>query len=245
MSLNYLIIQRYFFLLSIFSILYAPALLTLSFIMKLGLPPFHLWFVRIARVIQKYIFLFMITLHKLLPIIFLGKTFSNLIRTFFFSSTLFLTGFILVTRRTIFYTLVLSSIVHGVWIILSVLLRKGIVLFYWAFYRILLTTLVRLFLPPLVKQSNLSQNILSSKCWLLISGIPPFIIFWFKVYLLNWIIFNLGFLMRLIIILVRVLALTAYYRTWHLGGLLENNLIFLKTLGPISMILLFWVLFFK
>jgi len=62
-------------------------------------------------------------------------------------------------------------------------------------------------------QSYLTQGTFTSKCWLLISGIPPFIIFWFKVYLLIWLIYVVGVVIGTVIMLVGVLALTSYYRT--------------------------------
>jgi len=78
-TLNYLLVQRYFLILGIARILFLPSLLIIVFLLKLGIPPFHVWFIKIARVLNKNRFSFIITLHKLIPILFLSKVIFRII----------------------------------------------------------------------------------------------------------------------------------------------------------------------
>jgi len=242
-TLNYLIVQRYFLILRLCSVLFLPSILVIRFFIKLGMPPFHIWFIRIAITLLKRIFSFIMTVHKLLPILFIRKILLRFVSFRIVSLRLFIVGIALIRRRTLFFTLMFSSIVHTIWIIFGMFLRKSFVLFYWSRYRLLFIILIRLLRFIKIDQSYLSQSLFISKCWLLISGIPPFIIFWFKVHLVIWLVSIVGLFMRIIIILVRVFALTSYYRTWHFGSLLEYNRITLASLGPILIVLVFWRVF--
>jgi len=242
-TLNYLLVQRYFLILGIARILFLPSLLIIVFLLKLGIPPFHIWFIKIARVLNKNRFSFIITLHKLIPILFLSKVIFRIISFIIIWLRLIVVGLALISRRTLFFTLIYSSIVHSIWIILSIILSKGFVLFYWVIYRSLLVILVSLINFIKIENSYLTQRVFLSKCWLLISGIPPFLLFWFKVYLLVWIIYLFGLFIRVVVITVRVFALTSYYRTWHFGRLLDRRIINTQIISPFIIILVFWTSF--
>jgi len=242
-TLNYLIIQSYFLIIRLSRVLFLPSILIISFLLKLGLPPFHIWFLRVSRTLNKLSFSFIITIHKLIPIIFLRKVLFRVLSFILVSLRLVITGLALVRRRTLFFTLLFSSIVHSVWILLGVLIRKSFLIFYWVIYRILFITLIRLLSFMKLEQSYLIQRIFTSKCWLLISGIPPFMLFWLKVYLLIWLAYRIGFFIGIAIIVVRVFALTSYYRTWHYGSLVEYRYIRRVSLRPILIIVIFWRLF--
>jgi len=243
-TLNYLLVQRYFLILGIARILFLPSLLIIVFLLKLGIPPFHIWFIKIARVLNKNRFSFIITLHKLIPILFLSKVIFRIISFIIIWLRLIVVGLALISRRTLFFTLIYSSIIHSIWIILSIILSKGFVLFYWVIYRSLLVILVSLINFIKIENSYLTQRVFLSKCWLLISGIPPFLLFWFKVYLLVWIIYLFGLFIRVVVITVRVFALTSYYRTWHFGRLLDRRIINTQIISPFIIILVFWTSFF-
>lgn len=242
-TLNYLLVQRYFLILGIARILFLPSLLIIVFLLKLGIPPFHIWFIKIARVLNKNRFSFIITLHKLIPILFLSKVIFRIISFIIIWLRLIVVGLALISRRTLFFTLIYSSIVHSIWIILSIILSKGFVLFYWVIYRSLLVILVSLINFIKIENSYLTQRVFLSKCWLLMSGIPPFLLFWFKVYLLVWIIYLFGLFIRVVVITVRVFALTSYYRTWHFGRLLDRRIINTQIISPFIIILVFWTSF--
>jgi len=239
-SLNYLVIQRYFLILRLVRILVFYPILVVRILIKLGLPPFHLWFVRLSRVLSKRGFAFIITLHKLLPIFLLAKILLTYISFLVFLRRIIIVGTSLSIRRTLFFTLTFSSIIHRAWIVLRVLIRKGFLLFYWFSYRGLLIILIRVLSLTKLNQAAIIQRRLTRKIWLLMSGIPPFIIFWLKVHIVIWFSFSLGFFFRIFIILVRVFALTSYYRTWHFRRILESRTVTGSFFRPLIIVLLFW-----
>jgi len=242
-TLNYLIIQSYFLIISLSRVIFLPSLIIIRFLLKLGLPPFHLWFIRISRTVDKLTFSFIITIHKLIPIIFLRKILFRVFSFILVSLSLIISGLALIRRRTLFFTLLFSSIVHSIWIILRITIRKSFLMFYWFTYSLLFITLLRLITFIRLEQSYLIQSIFTSKCWLIISGIPPFILFWLKVYLLIWLLYRIGLFITILVTFVRVFALTSYYRTWHYGSLVEHRYIRRVRLRPVLLIVIFWRLF--
>jgi len=239
-SFNYLIIQRYFLLLRLTRLVIIPSLLVICFFIKLGLPPFHMWFLRISGVSRKGTFLFIITIHKLLPILFLEKIIFGLVSFLMLIFSVLVVGLILVRRRTIFFTLVFSSILNRVWILLRGFLGKGFILFFWLFYRLLLILLLSLVGFDVIREYCFNQRIITRRCWLLMSGIPPFMIFWLKLHALIWLISSLGLIIRLVILIFSVVALTSYYRTWHFGSLIESRHLRLGGFRGLILVLGFW-----
>jgi len=176
------------------------------------------------------------------PIIFLRKII--LFYSFFYSGLLLLLStLILFYRRTLFFTLVFSSVLHRIWISLRVFVSKRMRILYWIYYSIVFSFLVGLFSKIKLDQSTLTQRAFLRVCWLLISGIPPFIMFWVKVYVVIWFIYLIGLSSRYLIVFTRTIALTSYFRAWHLGRLKELRIIQIRFLGPVIITILFWIFF--
>jgi NADH:ubiquinone oxidoreductase subunit 2 (subunit N) len=113
-SLNYLVVQSYFLIGRLRRVLFnSYLLLILRLLMKIGLPPFHIWLIRVARVLNKETFSFLITGHKLLPLFLLRKLILSVVSFTLITIRLvvIITG--LIRRRTIFYTLMFSSILNS------------------------------------------------------------------------------------------------------------------------------------
>jgi len=210
---------------------------------KLGLPPLHIWLIRIARIINKETFAFIITGHKLLPLFLLRKIIISGVSIIVFTIRLVIIGGGLFRRRTLFHTLIFSSMLNSLWICLRVLIRKRYFIIYWTIYRLLLFLLIYFLRFIKVTESSLTQRLFISNNWVLISGIPPFVMFWVKVFALTGLISSLGFTISLILIFTGVLALTSYYRTWHLGRLLESRVVKISSFGFILIFICFWSLF--
>jgi len=93
-------------------ILWRDTLLIRAIILKMGLPPFHIWFYKISFLIDKRAFLFFTTIHKIIPLFFLLK-----VRAFYLlgiSIRVLLISIILIVEvGGLFYVVILSSIVHS------------------------------------------------------------------------------------------------------------------------------------
>ena len=244
LTLSYLIIQSYFLLLSLIRMLSVPVLLATRLCLKLGIPPFHMWFLRLARRLKNVPFIFLMTIHKLTPILLLSKIVFSSIAFVFLRVVLLIIMLCLLTSITLFFTLVFSSMLNSLWISLRILVRKSFLFIYWAIYRTLLIFLVFLLSFKKLDQSSFIQRFFSSSCWLLISGIPPFIIFWVKVYVLVWFLFSFGLNLSLFLIIRRVITLTAYFRTWHSGRLIELRSFSRLKNVPFILLLTFWSIFY-
>lgn len=201
-------------------------------LLKLGLPPLHLWFIRLARVIKLKPFMFIITLHKMLPVLILRKAISTYLSTILGLSLIIFSSLTLFSSGVIFLTIIYSSIIHNLWMILRRRCSLGMVLLYWRVYSITFISLVWSLLPTKLVTSRLNQSNRSRLCWLLLSGLPPFLVFWLKVHVLSAILVSFGVLIRIFLIRIRVLAMRSYYRVWHFSDTLirikkkESSLIF-------------------
>lgn len=87
-------------------------MLVLLFLVKLGLPPFHLWFMRFRAWLNKKAFLFMTTVHKIAPIFILGKLVmeSSLLLIVF---SFVMSGQVMIEVRDFFYVMMVSSMIHS------------------------------------------------------------------------------------------------------------------------------------
>lgn len=225
--LKYLIIQRFFLFGGLAGLLWNPNLLLLVFLLKVGLPPFHLWFFVLSFFLRKISFLFISTIHKFLPLFFLIKlSLARNILNLIFLVMVF-SGLIILETRTLFFSIINSSIIHSNWIIISRLVRIRIFLFYFVLYM----TLICLFFNSLAHSKLLSldfsQNSYRRGLFLILSGLPPFTFFWLEV---NVVVFFLlkRFLIALFILVVAVLRLAIYYRVYHLS-LITRERVFYKT----------------
>jgi len=212
LSLSYLIIQRYFLLLSAVSILYFKEVLLSCFFLKLGLPPFHMWFFRIISFLGKTNFWFILTTHKILPIfIFISiATFMSAILLFL---SIGLTSFFLLERTLFFNTLFFSSVIQTVWLFFRLFSRKSFSGLFMLRYMVLMWFFIES--REKLKTFSLQLNCLNKLSWLLISGFPPFLMFWLKVNIVYWVLFSRAFF-SIVMLITGVLSLSAYYRTWHL-----------------------------
>jgi len=52
-SIKYLIMQAYFTILGLMGVLWLPLLLILGLLLKIGLPPIHIWFMKISFFFEK------------------------------------------------------------------------------------------------------------------------------------------------------------------------------------------------
>jgi len=194
-TLRYLIVQRYFLIFRLLGVTCVCSILVFTFLMKLGLPPFHMWFLRMSFLLEKRTFVFIITLHKLFPIFFFGVIMFRVMSFRFVFISLFFVGLELMGRSSLYFTLVFSSMAHRVWMVSRILLSKRFVIFYWILYRRLLLVFVRFLWGLKITHAFFVERFFISMCWLLISGIPPFMVFWIKVYIIMLFIFFFGTLL--------------------------------------------------
>lgn len=217
--LKYLFLQRVFFVFVIISTIRIKPFLLIRLLLKMGIPPFHLWVIRLMLEIELVSFRIILTLHKFLPTLLLTKVLKELILVFLLRLILISLSVLISNLGNILIVLVLSSILHTLWIRFGGIMRLRIVCIYWLGYRILLILILKSINLDYIIYTLINQRILSNLIWLFLSGIPPFTMFWLKSHIVTVIISSVGIIIRIRIVFGRVLALRAYYRVWHFRNL--------------------------
>jgi len=212
LGIKYLIIQAYFIMLSLVGLLWTPLLLVLGLVLKVGLPPIHIWFIKLSFFMKKWVFLIFSTLHKLLPLFLLGRLF--LLGSYLSGVLLLVAGGLIFQVSELFFILVTSSIVHRRWTLLRIQYRLKLSLTYWVLYSLVFFLLLGTIHFFTLFKRGVEQSSSTSVMWLVLSGLPPFIMFWLKVWIFLFVVqVRVG--LRLILIFISVLALTSYFRAFH------------------------------
>jgi len=217
--LKYLFLQGVFFVFVVISTIWVKPFLLVRLILKMGVPPFHLWVIRLILEIELISFTIILTLHKLLPTLLLAKVIKEFILVLIMRLILISLSVLIRNLRNMLIVLVLSSILHTLWIRFAGLMRLAIVCIYWLSYRALLILILKSINMDYILYTLINQRLLSSLIWLFLSGIPPFTMFWLKSHIVTTIINSTSLIIRVIMVFGRVLALRAYYRVWHFRNL--------------------------
>lgn len=214
LAIKYLIIQAYFMILRLVGLLWTPLLLVLGLILKVGLPPIHIWFIKLSFFMKKWVFLIFSTLHKLLPLFLLGRLF--LLGSYLLGALLLVAGRLIFQVFELFLVLITSSIVHRRWTLLRIQYRLKLSLTYWVLYSLVFFIFLGTIHFYILFKRGVEQSSSTSVIWIILSGLPPFIIFWLKVWIFLFIVqIRVG--LRLVLILISIIALTSYFRAFHIG----------------------------
>ena len=223
-SVKYFLIQRWasiIFLISYFFCSYfinsIRILLILSIFIKLGISPFHTWFISILKTCSLYILMLLSSLQKIIPLIILNNVFF-FFRIFYFCiiMTIIFLVIILSSVININKLLALSSLGNILWLISSnllslklmilfltiyVFLLMGIYLFYNSFY-------YNLFIQ--INRINFFDKIIIVLLFISLGGMPPLLGFLRKFLILK-IIFIYENLILFLIIIFSSLVLLYHY----------------------------------
>lgn len=195
----------------------------IALFLKVGVAPFHFWYVHIAKELRWIYFLILSTIQKISPLTLLRINKRDLFKTEFY--------FRIVIRRIVgrlggLYTLslrellVYSSVNHLAWILIPLIYKNLFWVVYLIRYCILLSFIVWIFkIFSLYHLNQLTRVKISwkIKTTLIISiisfgGLPPFIGFILKWGVLNEINEKINFLCLIILIFARVISLYYYIR---------------------------------
>ena len=223
-SVKYFLIQRWasiIFLISYFFCSYfinsIRTLLILSIFIKLGISPFHTWFISILKTCSLYILMLLSSLQKIIPLIILNNVFF-FFRTFYFCIIITIIFLVIILSSVININklLALSSLGNILWLISSnllslklmilfltiyVFLLMGIYLFYNSFY-------YNLFIQ--INRINFFDKIIIVLLFISLGGMPPLLGFLRKFLILK-IIFIYENLILFLIIIFSSLVLLYHY----------------------------------
>lgn len=214
LSIKYLIMQAYFIVLSLVGLLWRPFLLVVGLLLKVGLPPMHIWFVKLSFFIKKWVFLVFSTLHKLLPLFILGRLFIS--GSYLLVILLLGAGRLIFQVFELFLILINSSIMHRRWALFGIQYRLKLSLSYWVLYSVVFFTFIRAIHFFTLFKRGVEQTRSTGLTWLILSGLPPFVMFWLKIWIFLFVT-QVSVGLRLILIFISVLALASYFRAFHIS----------------------------
>nr|QKV49094.1 NADH dehydrogenase subunit 2 [Proales similis] len=194
-------------------------LLLFSFLLKLGLFPFHGWFINVSRRFPNLLLYIISTFHKL-PVFIMMDYFLNFssieVLILFCSLNFLVCGFTMMNSTEFRTILVLSSVANNSWFILSCYFSFFLFLVFFFFYSLLMFLL----LSNLSTLNNLSFSSYSSSSTfsgalmlLMMSGMPPFPIFFCKMGVFYFMVSTFSFtFFTYLFILSSVVVFVGYYR---------------------------------
>lgn len=198
--ISYFLIQALASLIIIISYIYNSSFFfTFALIMKLSMFPFIFWFINIIVRFSNFILWLTIRLHKI-PAVLIVYNFGIFLNINLFFVVLILSvffrGVLIIITLNLRFLLILASIGNNAWFILTQYVRIIFFLLFVAFYSFLLFVAFY-FISFCSKESVVvsnNKNIISLFI-LSISGLPPFPLFYFKLYTIFMII-SLNFDLR-------------------------------------------------
>lgn len=202
-AFKYLLVQGVLIRLIVVTLLFAKRVMYVLLAFKLGIAPLHLWYLQVSKYLANYALWFFISIHKILPLMLLIKTANFSGALFFFA----LASGVLIGCFSIFRILLLSSSLHVVWRWILVCYSLSSALSYWVIY-----TLCSAFIFTLETSWSLSwRTHLFRISFLLISGLPPFILFFFKFSVILRLA-SKRLLFSFILLLLRLVSIILYFR---------------------------------
>nr|ALR69304.1 NADH dehydrogenase subunit 2 [Bemisia tabaci] len=193
-------------------------ILVLGMMVKMGMFPFHFWFILICGKLEWISFFMLSTLMKLIPLILLYYLFSMLSFFFITVSSLIFGSLMGLNNSVIQKMMGYSSMITICWFIYSMSISLSLFCFYFVGYMIMLLWLINIFNSHGIFYINqlkfnsvsLITKIVIFSYSLSISGFPPFLGFLVKWMVINY-FWHLGFkFVASLMILVSVLS-TYFY----------------------------------
>jgi len=182
-----------------------------------------MWYLKVSKNLAKYAFIFIITIHKIFPILFLRKVLLYLRNVSIIVIFIFLSRKLVIENRLLFLTILYSSLINSLWITIRGALRYNFIIVYWIVYCLITIFIIISLWRKIILFRAFSQVSLTRFLWLVLVGMPPFVIFWAKAQLFIFLIKFLGTLVSLLTIIVSVFLLRAYYRTWFISLFLVRH----------------------
>ena len=212
-NFKYLIVQSVFFIVIVTGVIINSFIVIVTgVIIKIGIFPFHFWLLNILNKEKDSIWIFIITLHKFAPLLlvlllFLEGRYATLLILLIFR------GVILIETNSIFFIFSISSSIHTVWIVIGGLQRKKIYFFYFFLYSILVWIILKILINKILLYKEVNQNSVTRYIWLVLSGLPPFSLFWLKLNVLTL----LTYLLIISLLTVSILVLFCYFRCYQIS----------------------------
>jgi len=224
-SMKYFLIQRwasviflirFFFFYIINNSFYI--LINLSLFIKLGIRPFHSWFISILKTSSLHILFILSTIQKIIPLVIIFNIKSN---NFILFIVIFLTLFFIImllpSTLSINKVLAISSINNVIWLLIRVLFSLKIIFMYIGIYIYLLIGFINIYkFYGLNIFTQMNSMIFFDKFIIIIifislGGMPPLLGFLGKIIILKILLSNFINMIIVFIIIMSSLLLLYFY----------------------------------
>nr|YP_010586524.1 NADH dehydrogenase subunit 2 [Psychomyia kalais]UZZ44338.1 NADH dehydrogenase subunit 2 [Psychomyia kalais] len=190
-------------------------LMNMCMLMKLGSAPFHFWYIQIIESMNWFIFFFISTWQKIMPMIMLSYNFNlNLIIfSVYLNSIISMLGSI--NQTSIVKLLGYSSINQISWMMSSMMTNNNMFNFYMLNYLFMMMNICMMFflfnIYNLNQMFNLNHSlIIMMMIFFSLGGLPPFMGFLMKWFTINFILYNNFFFMNIFMMMSSLIILYVY-----------------------------------
>jgi len=231
-SIKYFLVQRWASILFLSSFMVSETLfnrayfiITIAILIKLGTPPFHIWFITIIKTSPFFIILLLSTIQKMIPLYFISNVFFPKSLFFFI---LFFTRYVSIsllwTIININNLLGISSLININWILIRSQINFNLVILFIVVYFYLLLGLVLIFNKNNAKRFTQGLNKISAwdkviivLLFISLGGLPPFLGFLIKLIVIKFIIIKNNILLIILLIFISLMLLFHYLsRSYYL-----------------------------
>nr|YP_009139382.1 NADH dehydrogenase subunit 2 [Callimorpha dominula]AKF78253.1 NADH dehydrogenase subunit 2 [Callimorpha dominula] len=227
-----------------------------SMLMKMGSAPFHFWFPNIVEGLSWLNNFILMTWQKITPMIILSYYFNKNFIMFIIIINVIIGALGGLNQTSLRKLMAFSSINNLGWMLFSIMIAENLWLFYLLIYSFMISIMCFLFyilnmffinqlflnnLTPLIK-INMLINFLS------LGGLPPFIGFFPKWIIINFLIMNQMYFLTFIMIMMSLIVLFFYIRIiysifmfnylkikWFKISIKNNNFLFINILSFFSL----------
>uniref|UniRef100_UPI0030033A3F NADH dehydrogenase subunit 2 n=1 Tax=Homaloxestis plocamandra TaxID=3133851 RepID=UPI0030033A3F len=240
-------------------------MINLNLLMKMGSSPFHFWFPNIIEGLSWFNSFLLMTWQKISPMILLSYYFNKNFLFFIMILNVIIGAIGGLNQTSLRKLMAFSSINNLGWMLISLIISENLWMFYLIMYSFLISMMCFLFnllniyyinqlfimnFNPMIKISLLI-NFLS------LGGLPPFIGFFPKWIMINFLIINKIYLLTFIFIIMSLIMLFFYIRIiyssfmfnyiklkWFKNFIKNNFIIYINFFNFISLMGLIFNMFF-
>nr|YP_010414972.1 NADH dehydrogenase subunit 2 [Xanthodes albago]URW97494.1 NADH dehydrogenase subunit 2 [Xanthodes albago] len=191
-----------------------------SMLMKMGSAPFHFWFPNIVDGLSWINNFFLMTWQKITPIILLSYNMNNKFILFIIIMNIIIGAIGGLNQTSLRKLMAFSSINNLGWMLSSIMISENLWMFYFSMYSFLIS--IMCFLFYMLNMNFINQLFINNmnffiKINLLINflslgGLPPFIGFFPKWIVINFLIMNNMYMLTFIFVMMSLIMLFFYIR---------------------------------
>nr|YP_009499393.1 NADH dehydrogenase subunit 2 [Ganisa cyanogrisea]AWT58424.1 NADH dehydrogenase subunit 2 [Ganisa cyanogrisea] len=195
-------------------------MINFSLLMKMGFAPFHFWFPNIIEGLNWFYTFILLTWQKITPMILLSYYFNPQFLLIIITMNIIIGAIGGLNQTSLRKIMVFSSINNLGWMLISLIISENLWLFYFIlysflvmimcffFYNLNMSFMNQLFINNInfIIKLNLLINFLS------LGGLPPFIGFFPKWIIINFLLINKLYLLTLVFIMMSLITLFFYIR---------------------------------